>query len=272
MSICADNAAFWDELCGTQQAKSLGVVDSSPASLRKFDDWYFDFYPYLYEYIPFDTMRGKDVLECGLGYGTVSQKIAESGAQYHGLDIADGPVAMVNQRLKQTGLPGTAIQGSILSAPFEDNSFDYVVAIGCLHHTGDLQKAISECFRILRPGGKLIFMVYYAYSYRRFYRARLQTLAYFFRETMGKRAVVGNSNDSDRAFYDSNTPGDIAPHTDWISKRSLAFLCKDFSFFSCKTENIDNDKPFHKSAPRAELLKTKYPSWFGLDLYAIAEK
>lgn len=266
------NAAFWDELCGTQFAKSLGVTDDSPASLKKFDDWYFAFYPYLFVHIPFEDVKDKDVLEIGLGYGTVAQRLAEAGARYQGLDIAAGPVGMVNHRLEQAGLGGKATQGSILSAPFADGSFDYVVAIGCLHHTGDLQRAISECHRLLRPGGKLVFMVYYAYSYRRFYQARAETLRYMMRETFGYRGVVGQSAEIERAAYDANQSGEGAPHTDWISTRSLRHLCRDYARFSGQTENIDNGTPFEKSPPRRELLKTWYPRWFGLDLYATAEK
>lgn len=266
------NSSFWSELCGTQFAKSLGVSDDSPSSLKKFDDWYFAFYPYLFVHIPFEEMKGKNVLEIGLGYGTVSQRLAEAGGLYQGLDISPGPVAMVNHRLTQSGLEGKARQGSVLQAPFADASFDYVVAIGCLHHTGDLSRAIEECRRILRPGGQLIFMVYYAYSYRRFYQARTETLKYLLRETFGYRGVVGLSAQAERAAYDANQAGESAPHTDWISIRSLRKLCGSYKSFSGQTENIDNGPPFDRSPPRRELLKTWIPRWVGLDLYATAIK
>lgn len=266
------NASFWNELCGTGFAKSLGVTDDSPASLKRFDDWYFAFYPYLFVHIPFEDMKDKDVLEIGLGYGTVSQRIAEAGARYHGLDIASGPVWMANHRLKQAGLSGQAKQGSILEADFADDSFDMVVAIGCLHHTGDLRRAIEQCHRILRPGGKLVFMVYYAYSYRRFYQARRETIRYAFRELFGHRGVVAARAAKERAAYDANSAGEAAPHTDFISARSLRYLCRKFSSFTAQTENIDNGTPFEKAAPRRELLKTLWPRLCGLDLYATAVK
>lgn len=80
--ITKANSDFWNELCGTQWAKSIGVTDSKPESLKKFDDWYFDFYPYLLtQHIPLAEFRDKDILEVGLGYGSVSQKIAEHGAR-----------------------------------------------------------------------------------------------------------------------------------------------------------------------------------------------
>jgi SAM-dependent methyltransferase len=271
-SLAARNVSFWNELCGTTFARALAVTDDSPASLKRFDDWYFAFYPYLFIHIPFEDMKGKDVLEVGLGYGTVSQRIAEAGARYLGLDIAPGPVWMANHRLQQAGLSGQAQQGSILAADFADESFDFVVAIGCLHHTGDLRGAIDECHRILRPGGKLVFMVYYAYSYRRFYQARRETTQYALRELFGYRGVQGALAAKERAAYDANSAGEAAPHTDFVSVRSLRHLCRNFSSFAGQTENIDNGTPFEKAAPRRELLKTLWPRLCGLDLYATAVK
>ncbi len=89
------NAAFWNELCGSHLAKTIGVTDDLIESSKKFDDWYFDFYPYLEDHIQFSSLEDQDVLEVGLGYGTVAQRIAELGARYRGLDIAAGPVGMV---------------------------------------------------------------------------------------------------------------------------------------------------------------------------------
>lgn len=151
--ISRKNEDFWDEPCGSQLAQFLGVKDASEASLLKFDQWYLDFYPYLEKHIPFAKMNGMNVLEIGLGYGTVAQRLVEHGAVYSGLDIALGPVKMVRHRIKQIELEGNVVQGSILQPPFPDQSFDAIVAIGCLHHAGDLQYAIDECYKLLKPGG-----------------------------------------------------------------------------------------------------------------------
>jgi SAM-dependent methyltransferase len=264
------NAAFWEELCGSTQARLLGVTDASPLSLKRFDDWYFDFYPYLFEHIPFAQLNGRDVLEVGLGYGSVAQRLAELGALYQGLDIASGPVAMVNHRLRQNGLLGGARQGSILAAPFADASFDAVVAIGCLHHTGDLQKAIGECRRVLRPGGALRFMVYYAYSYRRMLQAPAATLRHAWQVSAGYRGIVDAGHESERAVYDPNAFGEGAPHTDWISFRALRHLCRDFASFSGRIENVA--APLGAQKIRALMMRTPLVRRFGLDLYAVATK
>ena len=269
--ISSNNSAFWNELCGSQLAESLGVRDSSASSLAIFDRWYFDIYPYLADHIPFDALKGKDVLEVGLGYGSVAQRLMESGANYHGLDIAAGPVWMANHRMQQCGVSGQVSQGSILEPPYSPASFDAIVAIGCLHHTGNLEMSIEQCHRLLRQGGRLIFMVYYAYSYRRLRTIPKATLKYMVKELMGYRGVIGHSEEGERAAYDTNSQGNSAPHTDWISIRSLKKLCSSFSRFDARLENIDQEPPFSKT-PRVQLLKTRWPTLLGLDLYATAVK
>jgi SAM-dependent methyltransferase len=270
-TIDVANAAFWSELCGTQLAQSIGVHDSSPESLKRFDDWYFGFYPYLTNHIPFGDVRGAKVLEIGLGYGTVCQRLAESGAHYTGIDIAEGPVAMAQHRLRAVKARGEAIQGNILNPPHPPESFDVIVAIGCLHHTGDLRSALNSCHKLLKPRGRLVFMVYYGYSYRRWWKSRAATLKYLLLELGGYRGVVVDSRSIDRAAYDTSSAGEAAPHTDWISKKSIRSICRDFSSVSCALENIDQEPPF-LGRSRNVLLKTHWPRLCGLDVYCTAVK
>jgi SAM-dependent methyltransferase len=261
------NIEFWDELCGTSQARQLGVIDSSPKSLARFDAWFFELYPYLFDHVRLHELVGRDVLEIGLGYGSLSQKIAESGARYVGLDIAAGPVEMVRHRMRQAGLSGRAEQGNVLAAPFPDESFDCVVTIGCLHHTGDMGKAIAECRRMLRAGGSLVAMVYYAYSYRRWVQACRQTLHYLWSEICGYRGVATPVGERERRIYDQNSEGLAAPHTDFVSVKSLRYLCRDFSKFQWQLRNINQEPPFSKRS-RVALLKTRWPDLCGLEIYA----
>lgn len=264
------NAAFWDEMCGSQLAQMLGITDHSPESLKRFDDWYFEFYPYLERHIPFGEMRGKAVLEVGLGYGTVAQKIAQSGALYQGLDVASGPVGLVNHRLQSNGLLGNARQGSVLAAPFANEAFDYVVAIGCYHHTGDVQRAVDESFRMLKPGGRLIFMVYYAYSYRRWLSAPMATLACLARERISLQWKPRQAP-RERGAYDVNLAGDAAPITDFLSRHRLAQICRSFSRTRCTLENASPEGIFHRFE-RNTLINGPLARLAGLDIYVSAWK
>ncbi len=268
------NAAFWDELCGSQRARQLGIVDNSPENLKKFDDWYFEFYPYLERHIPFPELRGKDVLEIGLGYGTVAQRIAESGAHYHGMDIAAGPVGMAQHRCNQVGATDADVrQGSILEPSFAPESFDWVVAIGCLHHTGNLTQAIRNVHTLLRPGGQAMIMVYNAASYRQFKAIPARTLV---------RLLTGPftsyrqppSDATERAAYDTNAEGDAAPQTEFVTKREFRQLCRDFRTCTIHAENIAREdffrpvffKRYIKRMSRDRQCELFGP-YLGLDLY-----
>ena len=265
------NADFWDELCGSGAARSLGIADASKGSLLKFDSWYFEFYPYLKEYVSRFVGPNAKVLEVGLGFGTLSQWLGEQGSHLVGLDIARGPVEMFNARFFSNGLQGEAVQGSILNPPFENESFDLVVAIGSLHHTGDLRAAITNCHSLLRPGGVLVLMVYNAYSYRRWVWSFSQTLRYLRQEKRGYRGVVGLSKVSQRAAYDKNLDGHAAPHTDFVSEKSLRHLLEGFSQVEVEATNVGAGFPFNVTI-RLWLLKSRIPRYLGLDLYATCQK
>lgn len=263
------NAEFWNELCGSGLAKFLGITDSSAQSLNKFDDWYFDYYPYLVKHIPVRNLVGKTVLEVGLGYGTVSQLLAQAGTRYYGLDIAHGPVEMVCHRLRQTGLSGEVHQGSILNCPFQDAQFDYVVAIGCYHHTGNLARAIDQTQRILKPGGCATIMVYNVYSYRRWLYWPGSTLSYFLWDKFG----IGQPREvsmGERAAYDKNVDDSVAPETVFVSIAHLRRMTATWGGFRATRENIGAESILSK-IPRSTLLKILGP-WVGLDLYCQLKK
>lgn len=262
--VSAENHVFWEELCGSHLAKVLGVTDDSQESLARFDRWFMQYYSYLPRYIPFTEFNGRKVLEVGLGYGTVSQKIAESGAQYTALDIANGPVQMVRHRLSQSGLAGDAQVGSILNAPFQDGVFDYVVAIGCYHHTGNMQLALDETYRILKPGGQAIVMVYNASSYRRWIWSFAETTRYLRAVRRGDFKFF-DPNERERSRYDANRAGDAAPHTDFFSASHVRAMASRWSSVKIYTENIGGFPVFPDFFRRIGL--STIGKFAGLDIY-----
>jgi len=61
------NVAFWNELCGSELARSIGIDDRTPESLQKFDEAYMAMYPYLARYVTAESLTGRRTLEIGLG-------------------------------------------------------------------------------------------------------------------------------------------------------------------------------------------------------------
>jgi SAM-dependent methyltransferase len=256
-AVDAQNAAFWDTLCGWNLAREAGITGGGEDDLCRFDALYLNFYPYLERYVPED-FGGKKVLEVGLGYGTLGQLIAARNAEYYGADIAAGPVANMRRRLSWLGLPEDhAVQASVLELPFEDETFDYVYSIGCLHHTGDLGRSVQEVHRVLVPRGRAVVMLYNRHSVRRLRYAVVRKLR-------GRR---GRSLDDElRGVYDANDSGG-APHTDFVSHREVRSLFRDFARVKIDVQNFDG-YPFAKR----EWFLGNLARLVGLDLYIVADK
>ncbi|MBI5816650.1 MAG: class I SAM-dependent methyltransferase [Nitrospinae bacterium] len=265
------NRDFWNELCGSNAARALGIKDHSPESLKRFDDYYLGFYPYLPQIIRPNELKGRKVLEVGLGYGTVGQKIAERGARYTGMDIAEGPVRMMRGRLRVQGMNGRAIQGSMLDAPFASASMDAVVSIGCFHHTGNLRKCLEETRRILKPGGVAVIMVYNQFSLRQWINwpgGNLRALARDFGVGRGPETA---SEDQKKA-YDAGGGGEAAPETVFSSISQLNKMLSGFSRVTFRKENCDDLYLRGRLvAPRHRLLPT-LGRLMGLDIYIRAVK
>jgi ubiquinone/menaquinone biosynthesis C-methylase UbiE len=116
--------------------------------------------PWLPEVVPFDEMCDKRVLEIGFGPGYDTLKFMQARAVYSGIDITPENVARARQHLGFFGYAPDLQQGDAESLPFEDNSFDVVYSNGVLHHVPDIQKAFQEVFRVLRPGGEFVVLLY----------------------------------------------------------------------------------------------------------------
>jgi len=278
-TIDAANRTFWDELCGSGLAQMLGITDQSKDSLEKFDDGYFDLYPYLMKHIPVRQMQNKDVLEVGLGYGTVGQKIAEAGANYTGLDIAEQPVAMMNHRFQLANLPGKALQGNIIDCTLNDASFDWIVSIGCYHHTGNMQACIDQTYRLLKPHGTAIIMVYNQFSFRQWRRWPLSTLRVYLHQ-LGLSNKYIEVTQAHKQAYDPSCSSDAsAPETEFFSKKQIHEIFKDFDNVTIHKENFDDyifrvlSKLVRKTLyiPRKNFLPN-IAKIFGLDLYIVAQK
>ena len=267
------NAAFWDELCGTSLAQSIGVTDRSRESLRRFDEAYMDLYPYLPAQLRPPRQAGEPLLEIGLGYGTVSQRLAEAGFDYHGLDIATGPVEIVRERLRMLGIADgerQVVRGSALDIPHADGAFGHVVSIGCLHHTGDLLRAVEEVHRVLRPGGTAMIMLYNRHSLRQLV-LRWQGVA--------ARARGGGEREEERrrGAYDANAAGEVAPETVFVTARQVRQdLLASFADVRIERQNFDPTRLASFAGRtlwlRRELALPTVARVLGLDLYIHALK
>src|SRR4029079_6945873 len=163
---------FWQEHpCGTKFA------DAAPGSRRFYE--LVEEHRYTKEWhIPaaagFAETKGLRVLEIGCGLGTDGAQFARAGADYTGIDLTDAAIDLAQKRFQLFNLPGKFQTDDAEKLSFADNTFDVVYSHGVLHHTPDIESAIREIHRVLRPGGRAEVMLYHRNSYN--YRVNISML------------------------------------------------------------------------------------------------
>jgi SAM-dependent methyltransferase len=100
--------------------------------------------------------RGSRVLDVATGPGYVAAGAAGRGAAAIGVDVAEGMLALARRLHPQLEFT----RGDAEALPFEDGSFDAVVANFLLLHVGRPEQVASELARVLRPGGRVALTVW----------------------------------------------------------------------------------------------------------------
>ncbi|MEI8000759.1 MAG: class I SAM-dependent methyltransferase [Actinomycetes bacterium] len=95
------------------------------------------------------------ILDLGCGEGQLARHAMGPGVTVVGLDASAAQVAVARER---AGGPVYA-RGSALALPFAPATFDAVAACLVMEHVEDLDGAIGEIARILRPGGRFVMFI-----------------------------------------------------------------------------------------------------------------
>lgn len=105
-------------------------------------------------------VRDRDVLEVGCGAAQCSRWLAAHGARAVGLDLAHRQLQHSVRIDGATGLAVPVVQATATELPFADASFDVVFcAFGALQFVSDIERAVGEAARVLRPAGRFAFSV-----------------------------------------------------------------------------------------------------------------
>lgn len=108
-----------------------------------------------------EVASGRRVLEVGCGMGTHAALLIQAGAIYTGIDLTQPAVEMTKRRLDLFELGGDALGADAEDLPFESASFDTVWSWGVIHHSASFERCFSEITRVLRPGERILLMVYH---------------------------------------------------------------------------------------------------------------
>lgn len=121
---------------------------------------YKEYAPWMHKLMEFDKHKGELLLEIGGGMGTDLAQYAKNGARIVDFDLAEGHLRLAKTNFQKRGLDGIFLQGDAERLPFNDNSFDMVYSNGVLHHIPNMHRVVQEIFRVLKPNGRAIVMVY----------------------------------------------------------------------------------------------------------------
>ncbi len=106
-----------------------------------------------------ETVGSRDavrrVLDIGTGEGQVARAMASAGSDVVGIDPF---AAQIDTAVERAGGPRYAL-GAAAGLPFADDAFDAAVACLVFEHIDDVDEAIAEVARVVRPGGDFVFLL-----------------------------------------------------------------------------------------------------------------
>lgn len=98
---------------------------------------------------------GETALDVGCGTGNYSLALARRGLTVTGVDVSTDMLAAAERKAR--GLESVKFMRADATAlPFAPESFDLVLSVTAFEFVKDPARAVSECWRVLRPGGRLV--------------------------------------------------------------------------------------------------------------------
>ena len=112
-----------------------------------------------------ESLEGKTILEAGSGAGRFTEVLLKYSGIVHSFDLSNAVEAnMINNGNKDNI---EIAQVDILNMPYRECSYDYVICLGVLQHTPSPEKSIENLWKMVKPGGHLIFD-HYRFKWRHF--------------------------------------------------------------------------------------------------------
>lgn len=227
----------WDNNpCGSQYVKI-----AQPHSLEWFVEAeayrHGEYGPWMPETMEFSLHAGKRLLEIGGGMGTDLAQFAKHGAIVTDVDLSSGHLSLAQENFRLRGLTGTFIHQDAETIPFPDNSFDVVYSNGVIHHTPNTQSVIDEIYRVLKPGGKAIIMVY------------AENSLYYWRNLVGwqglkKGALMTNSIGHVMSCSVEMSDNDARPLVKVYTKSRIRKMFKNFNNIEiCQRQLVSEEVP-----------------------------
>jgi len=106
-----------------------------------------------------ELQAGETVLDLGCGGGVdvllAARRVGPAGKVY-GLDMTEEMLALAEENKRKSGLANVEfLKGEIENIPLPDGSVDVIISNCVINLAADKDRVFAECFRVLKPGGRL---------------------------------------------------------------------------------------------------------------------
>ena len=153
-------------------------------------------------------LQPKYMMDVATGTGDVAIMANQilNPAKITGIDISDGMLEMGREKIKKLGLENKIelLSGDSETIHFSDNSFDAITVAFGVRNFQNLEKGLSEMYRVLKPGGKLIVLEFSKPKngfFKGFYNLYMNYIAPGFGKLFAKnRSAYQYLNDSVQKF------------------------------------------------------------------------
>jgi ubiquinone/menaquinone biosynthesis C-methylase UbiE len=138
---------FWDKLAYKLEDSSIDLGRYEISAIRLLGE-----------------LKGKRILDCGTGIGKSTIFLSKKGASVVGFDISHSLLTIANKKMKKLNSKNYRFfRMDVENLGFKAQKFDKVLGIHFLHHTS-LNKSIPEISRILKKGGKCVFVENFSFN------------------------------------------------------------------------------------------------------------
>lgn len=100
---------------------------------------------------------GASALDIGAAQGGYVTALTRAGFEARGVEPWKPAIDTSREMSKRTGVDTDIVEGFAEDLPFEDESFDLVVAMSVMEHVVDPDRVFREAYRVLKPGGGFYF-------------------------------------------------------------------------------------------------------------------
>lgn len=190
---------------------------------------------------------GARLLEIGCGQGLDLVRLCGRSGDVTAIDCSDQTISRARRLVDHFGISARLEIGNAERLRFEDGAFDAVYSYGVMHHTARTQDCIDEAYRVLRPGGVAVIMLYRFWSPIHLATALLR----WFGKPFRRRLVAFFSTWRFRqSRFFGNAPAEIfgAPVTKGYSARQLRMMFRRFSSVKLEAYQVG----FHRLAILAQ--------------------